>query len=69
MIIYASKPRATHVVVERKNHYEVHRLIPGHGYKDAPPVWSNCGSKQTPSEAYDYADQCDENRIEPLRPA
>lgn len=70
-MIYVSKPHGTHGVFHSKHSqgaYVVHKLIPGHGYQNGPPHWSDCGTRDSPSAAFDLADQCDENRIEPLRP-
>lgn len=70
-MIYLSKPHGTHAVFHSRRSqgaYAIHMLIPGHGYVEQPPQWTNCGERDTPSAAYDLADQCDQNRVQPVKP-
>lgn len=70
-MIYLSKPHGTHGVFHSRRSqgaYAIVRLIPGHGYLDDPPKWTILAERDTPSAAYDYADEADRNRIEPVRP-
>ena len=68
MMIYISKPHGTHAVFEEKKKLFIARLLPGWGYQSGPQQWSILGERKAPSEAFEYADKCDENRIEPVKP-